>query len=815
MRVKRPRGLFLLLFSLISGGNLCALTISDDAAKTVPIVLPQTEVTALQDTANELAEKLKGLFGKPFPIETSEEIQGIVLGTVKSHPEFAARLKRDEPGAAEGYLIRSDASRILIIGAGPLGVQNGCWDLLARLGYRHYFPSGKWEILPRLKSADLSIDVVEFPAYATREIFMGYGIDQDRADQFAAWKRHNRLEYSFPLKSGHSYTSIIARNRAEFEQHPEYLVKPLEEIKSTGKFVIANEGLRKLVLADSVRLLEKDPRLECISLDPSDGGGWPEDSPLGSVSNQVVTLANETAAALREAVPGKKVGIYAYNEHSPAPSIRIDRDVIVSVATSFIRNGRNFDVIMRDWRDQGATLGVRDYFAVWAWDNDLPGKSLAASPAKTAGRIALCHELGARYYIAETSDSWAPNGLGHYVAAKALWDPGVKDRLAEIRQDFLAKSFGTAAEAMRRFYDLIDGSNRPLLSEHLLGGMYLALQDAYTSTREEAVLARIDDLAAYTRYVELYRRFSNIAKADARQAAYEELTQFGARIRESGMVHVRALFRDPPIRDKDLVFKEQTATEAGRSPLERAELRALVATGVQANKLLNFETKNFGNDLVPLPEEGVSTEKTNRVFSLRGRNTLYTYVARKGDAVGFTIQSHGMGKDGELVKVRIFPVNHPLGESIADLEIPADKLDHEESVVTEFGGLHRIEIDDGGNVTSFTPRAGQPFVLAGGGERPASLFGRYSLYFFVPKGTRVVTGFISHPAGKIRDAGGREVLDLSRLPASDYFQTPVPPGQDGRVWKLDQGLGSCLLMNVPPFFALERQSLLTPKNAIQ
>src|SRR5690606_23293750 len=126
------------------------------------------------------------------------------------------------------------------------------------------------------------------------------------------------------------------RNKAEFEKHPEYLTKP-----GGSKFCVSNPGLQKLVIDDALAQFEKNPNLQSISMDPSDGGGWESDScPDGkiyeNVTDRVVTLANLVAEAVNKKYPGNYVGMYAYNEHSPAPTIKVHPNVVPSIATGFI-----------------------------------------------------------------------------------------------------------------------------------------------------------------------------------------------------------------------------------------------------------------------------------------------------------------------------------------------------------------------------------------------------------------------------------------------------------------------------------------------
>src|SRR5690606_14635787 len=95
--------------------------------------------------------------------------------------------------------------------------------------------------------------------------------------------------------------------------------------------------------------------------------------------------------------------------------------------------------------------------------------------------------------------------LGYYLAARLLWNSD--EDVDAIKTDFFTSAFGHAAEPMTRFYDLIDGGQRPLLSEHLLAAMYHTLHEALAAADDDDVRRRIEQLALYTRYVDLFRDY--------------------------------------------------------------------------------------------------------------------------------------------------------------------------------------------------------------------------------------------------------------------------------------------------------------------
>ena len=130
-----------------------------------------------------------------------------------------------------------------------------------------------------------------------------------------------------------------------------------------------------LVVEFAVGQFDRDPDADSVSMDPSDGGGWCECdrcAELGRISDRALLLANEGAAGVNAKYPGKLVGMYAYNYHSPPPSIKPHAQVVVSVATAFLKGGLTLDEIIDGWSERGTALGIREYYSVFQWDWDFP-----------------------------------------------------------------------------------------------------------------------------------------------------------------------------------------------------------------------------------------------------------------------------------------------------------------------------------------------------------------------------------------------------------------------------------------------------------
>ncbi len=813
-----------------------AVQLASQGKALLPIVLAPQADERTRAAATTLADYLGRISGARFTVQEGDGSTGIAIGTAAHFPAASPPdAWSDHPGDRENYLLASHQRGLRLIGRTPLAVEHAVWDLLYRLGYRQFFPGEHWEVVPERPELSVAVDVVEKPDYHSRRIWYGYGPWDYAQEPYRQWCAKNRAVSGIELRTGHAYDGIISRNREVFARHPEYLGLVGGERKST-KLCIGNPAVRQLVIDDALAQLRKNPELDSISVDPSDGLNWCECEAcqaLGSVTDRAVTLANAVAQAVQEQKPGTIVGMYAYSGHSPPPSIRVHPQVVISVATAFIHGGYTAEALMQGWQAQGATLGVREYYSVHTWDRDLPGRARGGNLEYIRTTLPRFHALGARYFSSESSDNWGPNGLGYYIASRILWDVDEAGRVDELVDDFLTKAFGDAREPMARFYQLLDTSRRPLLSDDLLGRMYRLLKEARAATGDIAVHRRIDDLLLYTRYVELFMEYSN-ARGDARQQALEALIRHAYRMRTTMMVHAKAVYRDVDARDRAVAIPEGATWQVPEDqnpwkdsrPFSGEELAAIEAAGIANRKVRDFEPAAFSRNLRPaaealkLPE--VSTGSTGGY--LRGVRTYYTWLP--GDAANM-VRVPLTGKAGiiynnrgpaELMLIPFdgqrFPEDltedNP-AEYVSTAQVPPDKEEH---VATLEGrsGLNLLQVSDRAAGTQVTWKEGLPMTLESSLERPAALYTRWTLYFYVPQGTPFIGGF-SEGEGRLLDPAGQVAHTFDR--EAGYFRVAVPEGQDGKLWKFDRCAGKRILMTVPPYLARNEKELLLPEEVIK
>lgn len=803
-----------------------------DGKALLAIVVAENTGVRVRDAATELAVYLGKISGAEFEVHTGDGQFGIAVGLEADFPvlDLGQVFRGKEIADREAYILKSHKHGLYVIGATEVAVEHAVWDLLHRLGYRQFFPGPAWEVIPRNENIAITVDITERPDYLNRRIWYGFGLCDYNAEAYAKWCQRNRTASGFVLNVSHAYESVIRQNQDSFDKHPEFLGL-LDGERKSSKVCIGNPDLRQLVADHAIRYFESNPDRDSISMDPSDGGGWCECErckALGSISDRALTLANQVAQAIDIEFDNKYVGMYAYNYHSPPPSIRVHPNVIISIATAFIKGGYSVDELITGWSKQGATIGMREYYAVFPWDHDLPGQSRGSDLAYLRRSIPEFYAKGARFMSAESSDNWGPNGLGYYVASRILWDIDEAERVDHIVDDFLNKAFGPAKEPMAGFYQLIDGSKRPPLCDDLIGRMFRQLHKARQLADTPQIHARIRDLVLYARYVELYHAYSN-SNGSERQAAFEKLIRHGYRMRRTMMVHTKALYRDLVRRDKKVHIPEEAAwsvPEANNAwksskPYAESELVDYLRQGAARHKLRDFDPVHFSKDLVPaikLHQSETSSDWT----SITGRNiqTFYTWINSTPASIELKITGGLIAhyRNRGNVKIDLWRILDEPGAAKKEVRVSHGErapngVEHLIRLQAQDAGLHKITVSDGGDMTKVAWKPGTYMTIISSLDEPGSFSGSWNLCFYVPKGTRTL-GLYADGSGALLDGADNVTFKFGGKKAG-FYGVEVPEGQDGAVWRFHRSTGVKRLVTVPPCLAANAGELLLPREVVE
>ncbi len=793
------------MFICAASAQAAEVAIAKDGQARLEITIAPGEPEAVKAAAAELAAALGRITGGTFTIREGTESAGLVVGTGDHWPGQLPEPVTEALFAREDYRLQTTEQAIFVIGRTPMGVSNAVWDLLHRLGFRHFFPGEIWEVWPSRPNLAVALDTFEHPAWYSRafRFLPREGVDVE------TWAKRNRLQPGFQLRAQHMYEALIKRNRAHFERHPQDRIPAPKDVKLDP----SSPTLLALAVEDSLRLLRKHPDWESLSMEPSDGGNWRADSPLGTPSNQAVTLANHVAAALREALPERrvKIGMLAYHLHSPPPTVPVDKDVIVRIATAFLEGGYTAEALLEGWRAQGAATGITEFMSIWSWSLGLPGNARAADIGYLAESAARFHTLGARHWNAQATGSWGPDGVGYYLMSRLLWFPADAPRVPELLEDFYQSAFGRAAEPMRRFYEAgIFKSRSALFSEPLVGELYRCLQEAWGREEDATVRARLGELAIYVRYLELVLAARGSTGSE-RSEAMEAMARLVADHRESPMLNMTLPPRRSPVPGAPLPEVEAAARPSG---LE--ERLRWVETGAQRYPALPFTPVAFAGEALPVEGgEDAATERTAEV-ELIGANRLALHAAAAPATFHFTVRGGLLYRTRGPVRLRLFAAANPnVAEPVAEAELAADGVSRKVALSSPYPGPHRLELADGSGGTALSWPAGQRVALPAAAEEAATFTSRFrhSLRFYVPRETEVVGGYSARPVGRLLFPDGSVALDFATRKGPGYFSVAVPPEMAGRCWAFADADGGKRLLTVPPWFAREAGELLLPPDA--
>ncbi len=801
-------------------------TLASEGKARVRIELPADASDNLKASARRLTGVLSEITGASF----EEGGEGrLILGLRKDHPELLAEVEKDETSTwQERYRLLSKGGNLYLIGETDLAVSHAVADLLRRVGYRHFFPPKAWEVVPHTPELKVEVDITEEPLFATRLLFQGYSTDKKvlnalkwsrHVSAFGAWRRQMRAFSAFRIRTGHAWLQMIRRHPEAFEANPQWLVPGGEdwrkpETNKNVKFQLEHPELVKLLVEDSLQFLRDNEEVDTVSVDPSDGAGWAEKSPLGSPSDQVVFLANAVSKAVREKFPTKKVAFYAYHLHSPPPTLELEPGVIVNVATGFIRGGYTVEALMKGWKAKGAELGIRDYTNVFFGSFDLPGgRYHGFSPEASYTNIRRFYEDGARYWISEVDNGWGTVGLGTYTAFETLWNPKTGPTPEAIREDFYLKAFGKGREAMRRYYDLVKPENHPLVSEDLAARMYEALQAALKEELLPAERTRILHLVAYTRFVELMHAYRNAEQGSAQQEAYRRLMQWAYDAVGFGMFDSRSLALSLPRGDAKLFeIRDEVFKEPIKEPSE-AELEALLAERLKEVKKIGFEARTYSANLLPVGKdiEGASAAAPDFQFAQRQR--VLWRSAQPGDVLALEVRALGKRPDDRPLEVAFLHTDDPNNAATLNAEVPADGQWQKVKFEAPLAGVYEISaLTHGGHLEMRWPE-GVAVVVPTGQIESSTLHGVWSGCFYVPPGVERIGGYSERPKGRLVSPEGRVLADFGKEHGPGYFDVAIEPSSKGRVFEFREAVGRKILMTVPPYLARRGTELLTPEEA--
>jgi len=803
------------LFICLTGLAACQSPVKTQPPSPTTIHIAADAPAGVRTAAEELARWV----GSNFTITTNAfEGRGFYLALAGQDKLQKTPAKLATLGP-EGLYIRGSKDSVSIIGNTELAVREAMYLYLEKLGFRWYLPHPAWHIVPAQPQLFTEFELLTKPDYESRNIWSGYKTGSDQANrEVLNWGQYNRLGGAFQANAGHAYPAIIQRNRAAFDAHPEYFAlladgqRDTNRVSTARKFCVTNEGLIQLCVDDALARFATDPKLQMVSLDPSDGSGSCECETcraLGTVSDRVFYLANRVAKAIGEKLPGKWVGLYAYSDHQLPTSIPLATNVYVMVATAFNSTPYSIDGLIAEWGRRVTKLGIREYYGVLSWDWDMPGRPRGARIDYLRRTIPHFHEKHANALSAETSNGWINRGLGQYIAAHLLWD--TRTDVDALVNEFYDRCFGAARPPIEELFTRWQRNGNALPTGHDLAIWLRLVAEAEVLTTDAAVRERLDQIKLYLHFVAVFQDYKTAADDAIKLKMYEELLRYVWRVRDLTVCPSFAIVRvlaNNAAPSAEYRFNNPNRIWRDERPVTAADTAAwFAADRARFHEIFGLQPVAPAEHYVPLGAPAAAVYNQN---VLRGRHDLLVEVPPVGTGVVKVAMGFVQNRKYEL-PIRLYRLDQEPGDEqekpVVEKIVTGDQAFHDIPLTGVAPGIYRLVVED--------RRSGLMLQLAG---LRASLIAdaahqiwstrRSDFYFHVPKGTAkfavVTTGplTLQKPSGqRIKTTANQRLLEM-----------PVADGEAG-VWQVLEQAGRFYFIGIPALVGFAPDQMLIPADA--
>ena len=454
--------------------------IVEDGKSDFSIVIADGADECIETAANEMQTYLQKISGATLPIirenEFTEGENAIILGETSLEDNIVS-VNREEIGA-DGFLLYSDGSNLLIAGGDSRGTLYGVYTLLEEyLGVRWFTP--ELEVIPESKNIviDANVNRIVQPSFAIRR--------NSPAGSTDAYRARTKMNVSFHFDAseyGGALTYVmwdVTFDRlvpdSLFAQHPEYFAMNPDGSRTTDHVCVSNpdvlpvavENARKAILADTkgakyIHIGQKDNSNYCHCENCE-----ALYEKYGSISAPTIIFTNAFADALDDEFPDFTFTFYAYLETERPPedlTLRCNENVVPVLCglhhacrshlltecgaqdgneTFMNLFGDNEPTIAQDfanWTKVADRTYIYDYTI-----NFLNTAQFFSNLETMQPTMKYMHDIGITGYIYNCGDGHysAFNELRNYLLQKLQWD--VDCDVEYHMTDFLNAYYGEAA----------------------------------------------------------------------------------------------------------------------------------------------------------------------------------------------------------------------------------------------------------------------------------------------------------------------------------------------------------------------------------
>ncbi len=517
------------------------------------IVIPAEASPPVRTAAIELQDHFRQIAGLELPVVTAADAgsdKEILLGASDRLAAAAPDVDVAAMGEEE-YLLRTDASRLIIVGGEPRGTLYGVYALLRdHLGCRWFTP--ELSHIPNRELISLGpLDVRYLPPLEYRTHFLSGTIEDP------VWCARNQLngfcnaalpEYGGQIRHwqfGHSFHDLLPPEKY-YDEHPEYFalvrgkrLKHLTQPCCTSEDVIrvVTENLRQRIL-ENIENGKEHPEQEdqVFYLAQNDWGNnctCPKCNQLMENEEAAIApllyLCNRVVEELDQEFPAKSMMTIAYRfSRKPPRTMQAHPKLIVQLcsieccfshplATCDCEDSVSFREHLAGWQRVAKRIWVWDYTAIFH-QPFLPEPNIRI----LGENIKYFVDHGVSGIFEQDTGNREFAWLRSYLMARFLWDPSL-DR-DETINEFLEAYYDAAADPLRSYIDLVEdraardnvhvrykfGSCPDCLSDDILAAADKLWDEAEAAVAGDSVLLeRVRDERMHLLYAQVERERQN------------------------------------------------------------------------------------------------------------------------------------------------------------------------------------------------------------------------------------------------------------------------------------------------------------------
>lgn len=457
------------------------MTVIDTGYSDYIIIKGTSSGASENNAANILQRYLEQISGVKLPILTDETpavAHEIIIGkTNREGKEYI--INRDEFGD-NGFTIKTVDEKLVIAGSELRGTLYGVYTFLEEILNCHWYTSSLI-IIPESDKVEIpvKISIKQIPTFEYRETDW---ISPQISTEYRIANKLNGNYRDFSEAEGGNikYTGGFCHTMASllpvslFEEHPEYFAcGSLNGGKrTTDQPCLSNPDTLRIVTENVLKLLEKNPDAEIISVTQNDNMNFcicekclAVDLIEGSHAGTMLRFVNAIADAVKEAGYTKvKIDTFAYQYTRTAPRLTVPRDnVIVRLCTiedcyahAFSDKNCAMNNLLLSNFDSWAAICKNLY--VWDYTTDyfnLLGPFPNLGNIQTNMQFFAEHNIIGVYeegnYAASSSNSEFAE-LRAYLLSKLMWNPNID--LNKEMNGFLKAYYGDGWQYIREYIDM-------------------------------------------------------------------------------------------------------------------------------------------------------------------------------------------------------------------------------------------------------------------------------------------------------------------------------------------------------------------------